>query len=195
MMRPLPRSATILLCGLVLAGCASEKLYTAPVFPGTGTSAAPARIPSRFTSVEVQDVSLPDYAASGQIPERQADGSISSSRSVLWADEPTRAVTMELSRLLRQITGAEIAAEPWPFYDNAQAQLLVRVESMLAEGDGSFRLTGQFFVAPRDGRSGRSSDFMISVPVAAPGGPGAIADARSAAVLALAQRIARDGLR
>ena len=197
-MRPLPQIARLarpaLLCltaGLALAACSSARLYTVPVFPETGLGSAS----SSFRSVEVLDVSLPDYAAAGEIPMRQKDGSVKASRSVLWADEPVRSVTLELSRLLRQITGAQIAAEPWPFYDNAQAQLQVRVESMLAEGDGTFRLTGQYFVAPTDGRRGRSDDFKISVPVATPGAPNAIAAARSQAVLTLAQKIARVGLR
>ncbi|NIZ10107.1 membrane integrity-associated transporter subunit PqiC [Pseudooceanicola sp. HF7] len=188
---PKLRPALLLAATLALAACGNERLFTAPVFPEAGLE----RVPSQFRTLEVQDVSLPDYAASGQIPARQADGSVKSSRSVLWADEPTRAVTLELARLLRQITATEVAAEPWPYFDSAQAQLQVRVESMLAEGDGSFRLTGQYFVAPTDGRRGRSDDFMIAVPVSAPGGPSEIADARSQAVLALARQIARGGLR
>jgi len=47
-----------------------------------------------FGSVEVRDVSLPAYAASDEISRETAEGALSSSSSVLWADAPDRAVSL-----------------------------------------------------------------------------------------------------
>ncbi len=184
--------ALLLPAVLALSGCAAERLYTVPIQDSATLS--PQRISWR--SVEVLDISMPGYAASGQMPTQQNDGSLKATRSVLWADDPVRSVTLELARLLRQITGAEVASEPWPFYDRAEVQVQVRVERMLAGADGTYRLAGQYFVAPlgNDGRQ-RSAIFDLSQPISDPDNPAAIATARSAVVVDLAQLIAREGLR
>lgn len=176
---------------LTLAGCAAdERFYTVP-------AVAPEALAAQrigFSSVEVLEVSLPDYAGRQPIARRQADGSVMAEREELWADLPARGMSLELARMLARISGAQVASEPWPFADRAQARLDIRVEQMLAEGDGRFVLSGQYFVAPDTGAAGRSGLFDIAVPVNG-AGPAAIAAARAEAVAALASQIARDGLR
>ncbi|PJE27799.1 hypothetical protein SAMN06297129_0237 [Pseudooceanicola antarcticus] len=176
---------------LALAGCAKdERFYTVPQV----ASGALASQRIGFASVEVLEVSLPDYAGRQQIAVRQADGSVMAEGGELWADLPARGMSLELARMLARISGAQVASEPWPFADRAQARLDVRVEQMLAEGDGTFVLSGQYFVAPDSAAAGRSGLFDIVVPVAGEG-PAAIAGARAQAVAALAAQIAREGLR
>ncbi|KAA2313453.1 membrane integrity-associated transporter subunit PqiC [Pseudooceanicola sediminis] len=181
-----------LLAVLSLGACSADKLYTVPTPPA---QAAVGRIAIAYASVEVQDVSLPEYASGDAIPMRDDDGSVTASKNLLWADLPTRAVTLELSRYLRQITGAEVAPSPWPFLDRAQVRVDVRVEQMLAEANGSFRLSGQYFVAPETGARGRSALFDLTVPIGGDGGAVAIAAARGQAVLQLAQLMAQSALR
>lgn len=176
---------------LTLAGCsANERFYTVPDV--SAEALAPVSI--RYGSVEVVEVSLPDYAERQQIARREGDGAVAAAKDVLWADLPARGMSLELARHLGRISGAQVASEPWPFNDRAQARLEVRVEQMLAEADGSFRLSGQYFVAPDLGGRGRSGLFDITVPVAGPG-PSQIAAARAQAVAELAGQIAREGLR
>ena len=152
-------------------------------------------VPIAFRSVEVRDVSLPTYAASDEIAQQSADGTVTSSSDVLWADEPERAVALELSRNLMRITGARIASEPWPFEAYPEARLELRFADMVAGTDGVFRVTGQFFVAVLDGRRERSGLFDLSVPFDASGGPNAIAQARGRIILDLSYFVAREGLR
>ena len=152
------------------------------------------RVSSRYSSLEVRQVSLPSYAASDEIASRDAGGAITTNKSTLWADEPARAMTLELSRYLGQITGAQVAAEPWPFLDRAAAIVDVRIEDMVADADGSFHITGQYYVAPDSGYGGRSGLFSLSQPIVGDGA-GAIAAARAAATRALAEQIARGELR
>ncbi|MBL3552303.1 PqiC family protein [Rhodovulum sulfidophilum] len=183
--------AALVPLALALTACSgSPERYTVP-----DTAVDGPRLPVAWRSVAIRDVSLPTYAASEEIYSRSASGALTSSSAVLWADDPSRAITRDLARLLARMTGAQVAAEPWPFFDRAQATLEVRVADMLAESDGTFRLTGQFFVAPDAGGRNRAVPFAISAPIAAPAGPAEIAAARGVALRELATRIARTGLR
>jgi len=148
-----------------------------------------------FASVEVRDVSLPSYAAADEISVQAADGTLTSSADVLWADAPERAIALELSRNLARLTDRRIASEPWPFDAFPDARLDVRFADLVATAEGSFRTTGQYFVAVEDGRRERSGLFDLSVPFDPEGGPGAIAQARGQLILDLAEYIARNGLR
>ena len=148
-----------------------------------------------FRSVEVREVSLPAYAASDEITTQDADGRLVSAGSVLWADTPGRAVALELSRYLAQITGARVASAPWPFEAFADAMLDVRFERLVAQADGVFRATGQYFVGVTDGRRERSGFFDLTAPFDPEAGPGAIAAARGQIIADLAAFVARDGLR
>lgn len=147
-----------------------------------------------FASVALREVSLPGYAAGEDIYLADATGVLRTQPGLFWADDPGRAITLELSRHLAQITGAQVAAEPWPFGGFPEAQVEVRVEEMLAQEGGLFRLAGQYFVSSENGRA-RARLFDLSVPVTLDAGATAIAAARGQAVRDLAVAIARDGLR
>lgn len=187
---PAHRPALFALAAL-LAGCSGTSArYAVPDAPVSET-----RVAVRYGAVAIREVSLPTYASSEEIYRRGPEGALVSSPDVLWADDPVREMTGDLARYLGRITRATVAAEPWPFFERADATVEVRVADMLAEADGRFRLTGQYFVAPDSGARGRSGAFDIEVPIAEAGGPLAIAEARGAAVRDLATQIAREGLR
>lgn len=148
-----------------------------------------------FASVEVRDVSLPAYAAADEITLLAPDGRLQSSSGVLWADTPGRAVALELSRNLAQLTGARVASEPWPFDALPDARLDIRFETLLAGSDGAFRAIGQYFVATDVPGRERSGMFDLNVAFDPDAGPQAIAAARGQVILDLARFIARNGLR
>lgn len=152
------------------------------------------RIETRYQTVEVVEVTLPVYAASEAIYTQDANGAISA-LGPLWADNPARAITMQLARDMAAITGAMVAPEPWPFRGRAEARAEVRIEEMLAMADGTFRISGQYFVAPENAGRDRSGQFSISVPLPAQPSPERIAAARGAATSSLAEDIAKRGLR
>ncbi|WP_375686997.1 membrane integrity-associated transporter subunit PqiC [Pseudooceanicola sp. LIPI14-2-Ac024] len=184
----------VLSAGL-LAGCGETPVRFAPPVPTPGAAATVERVGIAYSSVEVLEVSLPSYANSDEIYVREGDGGLRKKSGVLWTDEPSRAMTLELSRTLSQITGRRVAPEPWPFADRAQARVDVRVEEMFADGDTRFVISGQYFVAPEDGGRDRAGVFTLAAPVATDGGPAALAAARGQVVRELAQLIARQGLR
>jgi uncharacterized lipoprotein YmbA len=187
MMRRTP--ALILGLGLILVACGTTERFA------VSTPAITERQSIAFGAVEVREVSLPSYAAADEIHTQTADGTLISSTSVLWADSPERAVALELSQNLARLTGRRIAAEPWPFEAFPDARLEVRFAELIARDAGTFRASGQYFVAVTDGRRERSGLFDLEVPFDPAGGPNAIAAARGQLILDLARFIAREGLR
>ncbi len=177
----------------LLAGCSGISrplLYPVPVV----TPAEKVRI--SYGSVEVRVVSLPEYAALSEMAFELADGGIETSKAMLWADSPARSMTLELSRALGQITGATVASEPWPFDSLADARVEVRIEEMLTDQSGQFKLSGQYFVGTTNGEGRkRARVFALLVPLAVDAPPVALAAARGQIIADLAVLIARDGLR
>lgn len=171
-----------------LAACGSPERFAVSTPQITQTT----RI--AFASVEVRDVSLPSYAAADEISIRAEDGTVTSSSDVLWADAPERAIALELSQNLAQLTKRRIASEPWPFEAFPDARLEVRFAELIATTTGAFETSGQYFVAVEEGRE-RSGLFDLTVPFDPEGGATAIAAARGQLILDLAEFIARNGLR
>lgn len=176
---------------VLLASCGQAPLrLTVPASP------AEERIGIGFSGVEVLDVSLPEYAQDDRIFVQVAGGALAPVPSAVWADDPSRALTLDLARLLSELTGALVAPEPWPFEDLPEALVDVRVAEIVADDSGAFLLRGQYFVAARDGSGrDRGREFRIAIPLAAEPGPAAIAAARAEATRALAREIAAEGLR
>lgn len=172
----------------VLAACGQSpvRYAAAPVPSGDQISIG-------LSQLEVREVSLPAYAQSEEIWRETEEGALTSDSSVLWADDPARGVTMELSHHLGTLTGARVAAEPWPFEDLPQARLVVRIQDMVAGADGQFRMSGQYFVARLSAGRDRSGEFRVSAPYALDGGAQSIAAARATAVRDLARLIADRG--
>ncbi|MHA6343954.1 PqiC family protein [Roseivivax sp. CAU 1761] len=184
------RFAPLLALGLLAAcGPGDQRFATPP-------SAPEARVASRYPTLEVVEVTLPTYAAGEEIFVEEPGGAITE-LGPLWADDPARAVTLQLSRDLGAITGAQVAPEPWPFRTFPAAKVDVRLEDMRATLAGGFMMSGQFFVAPEEGEGvgDRAGSFRIEVPLPENPSVRVIAAARSAAVTALAEQIARQGLR
>ena len=163
--------------------------------------AVPAVVPTEtvgiaYRSVEVREVTLPTYAQLEEIYVETLEGALTSSTALLWADDPTRASTLELTRGLGAITDARVASEPWPFDSFPDVRVEVRVEEFIASARGEFRLAGQYFIAPAEGAGReRAVSFRLSVPMPPDASPAAIAAARGQAMAELAEDIARNGLR
>ena len=184
----LRRYSPLFLCLLVMA-CATPPDRFAVVPPDVSTRQRIA-----FRAVEIRDVSLPSYASGDEILTQLDDGTLVSN-GTLWADSPPRAIALELSRTLAQITGAQVASSPWPLSALPDASVDVRFETFVPNAAaGVFRATGQFFVAAPEGRE-RARLFDLDVPYAQEGGLPEIARARGQVIADLAALIARDGLR
>ena len=143
------------------------------------------------SSVMIRDIILPTYAAAEEIAFEGPNGLIASNDDVLWADDPQRSVTIAIIRNLTDILNTKVGPDPWPFIDLPDVAVEVQVERMLAGADGTFHLTGQFFVGG-DGIDFRNSThaFDISAPMNGLG-LSSIATAQATAVLELSEEIAK----
>ena len=190
------------MAALALAGCGGQPVLFSTPSAGVTVHGRPADpgglIGIPYASVEVREVSLPTYAEAEEIFFEGMGGTLMPIEGAEWADMPSRAVTLDLVGVLGAVTGARVAAEPWPYEAFPDARVEVRATRMSAGGDGVFRLSGQYYVAdlrtdvetPRD----RSMRFEIAVPYEMEAGVAAIADARSRAVRDLAREIAAEGM-
>ena len=178
------RPALILICAAVaLAGCSNpEKTGRYLIDPPTPA----ARVADNLGTAELREVTLPEYASSGEISWQTADGAVRSNPRSLWADKPERAFTQTLARAISDMSGATVIPSPWPLAEPARRQIEVRVEKALAQRDGVYRLSGRYYVSNASAggaNQARSFDITVPLPVAqraAGSGIGALAGGRSA---------------
>ena len=182
------RMILVSVAALTLLGACSNGEKTARYLIGPPLSGE--RVPDRLGTAELKDVSLPEYAAAGEISWQTEDGAVRSNTKKLWADTPQRAFTQTLARTISDLSGATVIAEPWPLAEPPRRRLEVRVEKALAQSDGVYRLSGRYFVSDEAaGGANQARSFDISVPLA-DDEPGTIARAQSQAITQLARQIA-----
>ncbi len=170
---------------LIAATACSDKSVRYLVEPGP----AGRQVAVGVRSVEVRDVVLPTYAEASEMMQARADGGLGTIKDAVWADSTSQALTQLLAASLGLRARAEVAAEPWPLDQPAEARLEVRIERMLPQPDGNFVLSGQYAVSSPDGRLREFLHrFSISVPLEGQGPP-AIARAKGQAVDRLADDI------
>jgi len=181
------------LSAALLPGCGGTDdtvLYGAPQVPVQG------RISIPHATVALREVSLPTYATGEEISVADASGAIQEFPGSVWADDPVRAVTLRLTDVLGDVTRRTVASDPWPFQDNPDVVVDVRVEEFGAQTSGRFVARGRYYVAhDSPGRRDRARSFDLAKSFDPELGFPAIAEARSRVIAALAQTIARDGLR
>lgn len=176
-------------CLTFLLACAQAEVRVTPL-PASETQ---ERVRISYDSVEIALVTMPSYAASEEVFAAGADGTLIP-LGPLWPDDPARAMTLDLSRELAALTGRLVAPEPWPFRDFADVKVDVRVSDFYATAGNTFRLAGQYFIAPDNDARPKARSFAIETLLTAPG-TAALAAAQAQATSELAQTIAREGLR
>lgn len=205
MMNPLFTLPAVLSLALLAACSNPEKTGRYLIDPPT----PPVRVANQLgPTVELRDVSLPEYASGQEVSWQTPDGAVRSTPDNLWADNPERAVTLTLARAISDVSGAAVIAEPWPLGEPAERRLEVRVEKALAQRDGIYRLSGRYYVAQdSSGGANHARSFDIAVPMqvaqgsassaglgrrtpSATASPAAIAAAQNAAIAQLAAQIA-----
>ena len=140
-------------------------------------------------SVELRDVSLPSHASGSDILIRDDAGALRALGDAVWADEPERAVTGTLAKLLDERSSATVSAEPWPLLDGPSARLELRIDRMLAMTSGVYEISGQAAVSAADGSPReRVERFDIAVPLTEVSAAG-VTDAQGRALVALTDEL------
>lgn len=170
---------------LLLAGC-GETLYFSPP-----TTVSDLRVNAAASSVQINRVSVPEYAINQEIPVQQADGSLTTDTSRLWADIPDRALQGALTRHLNAITDARVAAEPWPLSGFPDSEVSVFVNDMIVRANSTLSLTGTYAIRS-EAAGDRVETFAILAPVTDIDSYTAIIAAHEVAWQQLAEQMARD---
>jgi uncharacterized protein len=182
MKRLLPLAVFVPVLGLAACGDNNARYLIDP-------PAAAQKQRVAVSSIEVQEVSLPTYAAASEIIVEGADGAARPVKKALWADDPVRGITGALASRLDAKTTATAAAEPWPLLDGADLRVTLRVDTMIARADGTFEMNGQFaYASPRGALRDHLERFSIVVPLAGESA-GAVAAATGQALDQLADTI------
>jgi len=184
------RTTLAVLLSLTLSACGSTEgplRYEVPI------PAPQEQVRISAGSIELREVTLPLYAELETISVAASDRSLRSDTEILWADDPVRAVSRGIVESLSALTGAKVAESPWPLAELPDVELEVRFDRMVADADGVFRATGQFYVAPRgiDGRD-KARRFAAEA-VYVPGDLGSIATAKGDVIARVARQIAERG--
>lgn len=179
-----------LLCASFLAACGD----TPPQLLSIDAPTAEGRVNVRLQALELGDLSLPGYAVADEVAVETERGTITTVSSVIWADKPDRAISLELTRHLRALTGIRVAPAPWPFDQRPDAVLDLRFETLLARADGTYQVSGQYFLGRLDEGRERSGNFEVREPILQPATPLTISQARGRAISRLARDLAEDAL-
>ena len=177
----------VFLSVLALTACSStpsNRLDMSPVV-------SELEIRAIVSTAMLRTVSLPTYAAAEEIAVEIEPGIIGTDASILWADDPQRAVTLAMTQHLDQILNATVGPDPWPFAGLPDIAIDVRVVQMLAGADGLFRLNGQYFIGG-DGIDFPNGSHRFAITQRMEGeNTSAIALAQARAILTLSEYIAR----
>lgn len=186
-------SIAALISTLLVAGCGEND---DPVRYSSPPAALSSQVSIPHRTVALREVSLPTYATDEEISIADGTGAISQFPGSIWADDPTRAVTLRLTNALADVTRRTVAFDPWPFQDDPDVTVDVRFEEFVAETSGRFVARGRYYVAHTNpARSDRDGSFNLAEPFDPAQGFSAIAQAQSQIISALAVQIARNGLK
>ena len=125
--------------------------------------ASTATVKTDARTISVTTVNLPTYAKESGIFVQNAAGAIVAIPKADWADDTERAMRLFLVRSLADISGAQVASDPWPLGGVPEAEIRIDVEQMLVDNSNTMRLSGQFSIR-RDRAESRSRirQFIIT---------------------------------
>ncbi len=136
---------------LLLSGCTGanhDRFLIEPV-------AAATTVKTDAHTISITTVNLPTYAKESGIFVQNGAGAIVAIPKADWADDTERAMRLFLVRSLADISGAQVASDPWPLSGVPEAEIRIDVEQMLVDSSNTMRLSGQFSIR-RDRAESRS---------------------------------------
>ncbi len=174
---------------LALAACAGAEPLRYVVDPVIAEASTRVRTSAR--TISIAEVSLPAYAKEPSLFVEGEGSALQALENADWGDDPGRAMSNALVRELTEITGADVAAEPWPLGGVPEAEIRVRVSEMVVRADGLLSLSGHYAIRRDEARDRNAIElFSLQVPSAS-AAPADVVRAHGAAWRELAAIIAK----
>ncbi len=142
--------------------------------------------------IGLREIDLPLYARRPQIAVLGAGGEVTLNEDNRWAEEPPRAASRHVARVLAARLNRPVVIEPWPQGVSPKVRVDIDVDYFIGSLGGELRLGGQYRLvqatAPSDAQI-RSFDYVETLEGE---GFGALVKGHSRALSRLSEEIARD---
>ena len=140
----------------------------------------------------LREIELPLYARRAQIAVLGPGGEVTLNEENRWAEEPPRAASRQVARIIAAQLGRPVVVEPWPQGVSPKVRVDIDVDYFIGSLGGDVRLGGQYRLvraaAPADAQI-RTFDYLE--PLRADGFA-ELVRGHSRALQRLAEEIARD---
>lgn len=151
---------------LLTAACAAAPEQRQYLLEGPTTPTAPLTSPAELKALGLREIAFPLYARRAQIASRGADGAITATDDFRWAEEPARAATRLVARILAERLSKPTYVEPWPQGATPNAIATIEVDRFIGSLGGEVVLEGQATVsASARGGERRTTRFRLTEPV------------------------------
>ena len=154
---------------LIVAACTAAPEQRQYLLDAPNTATAPITAPADMSALGLREIAFPLYARRAQIAARGPDGAITASDDFRWAEEPARAATRLVARILAERLSTPTYVEPWPQGARPNFVATIEVDRFIGSLDGEVVLEGQATISAlgqNDER--RTVRFAFTEPVAGP---------------------------
>lgn len=159
------KKPALLLASLLLVGCSSSPAATSYILGSSSAPGSPVVKPIGVNRIGVDSVRVPSYAQSKEIAMLNSDNTLTTDDNHLWAEAPEETIQRMISQGLRQTTGLEVIASPYPRGMDADARVQVRFDH-LVQTETIAKISGQFIITDGRGREVvKIEDFDYSRPL------------------------------
>ena len=176
------------LTAILMAACAPAPgpvsyLLDAEARPTGALSGAP---------IGLREIELPLYARRAQIAVLGAGGEITLNEDNRWAEEPPRAASRQVARILAARLNRPVVVEPWPQGVSPKVWVDIDIDYFIGALGGEVRLGGQYrLVRAASPSDAQITTFDFNEPLAAEGFA-ELVKGHSRALTRLADEIAAD---
>lgn len=154
---------------LLTAACASAPEQRQYLLDAPTAATTPLSAPKELTALGLREIAFPLYARRAQIASRGVDGAITATDDFRWAEEPARASTRLVARILAERLSKPTYVEPWPQGATPDVIATIEVDRFIGSLGGEVVLEGQATVAtPGHNVERRTTRFALTEPVSGP---------------------------
>ena len=145
--------------------------------------------------IGLREIALPLYARRAQIAVLGTGGEVTLNEDNRWAEEPARAASRQVARILAAKLNRPVVVEPWPQGVSPKVRVDIEVDYFIGSLGGEVRLGGQYRLVRAASPSNAAITTFEYVEPLAGDGFEALVRGHSAALSRLADDVAEGLLR